>query len=279
MSGRRGKRRRSGGVVRYVESDSGSDWSGEGGGDGSTKTPLTPAKRRAAASSSVKGGHGGGAASGAGAGMGPATESDLALVTRLTRETVTALRGRRKGKTLKELGYEGVREVSELGPEEVRRHVEEIVVRAATSILNGEGFGFDVPTRANSNQLYIAELDRIVLKDKVTHRAFVNAGTVRKTTIMTRVLELVHEVLGKNIHTTKRDLFYTDVKLFQSQDESDAVLDDVACLVGCTRTSLHVVASEKGVVVGRIRFKEDGDDIDCARMGVGGKVSSVVASA
>ena len=32
-----------------------------------------------------------------------------------------------------------------------------------------------------------------------------------------------------------------------------------------------VGASEKGVVVGRLTFTEDGDDIDCRRMGVGGK--------
>lgn len=42
-------------------------------------------------------------------------------------------------------------------------------------------------------------------------------------------------------------------------------------MLGCTRSSLHVVASEKGVVVGRLRFREDGDLIDCSRMGVGGK--------
>ncbi len=32
-----------------------------------------------------------------------------------------------------------------------------------------------------------------------------------------------------------------------------------------------MVASEKGVVVGRLQFTEDGDPIDCSRMGVGGK--------
>ncbi len=86
-----------------------------------------------------------------------------------------------------------------------------------------------------------------------------------KTTIMTRILQLVHEVLQKNIHVTKRDLFYTDVKLFeartncftavapactapaivetlvlpQDQKRSDTVLDDVACMLGCTRSSLN----------------------------------------
>jgi meiotic recombination protein SPO11 len=44
----------------------------------------------------------------------------------------------------------------------------------------------------------------------------------------------------------------------------------------CCALPLHavlhaVVASEKGVVVGRLTFTEDGDDIDCRRMGVGGK--------
>lgn len=49
------------------------------------------------------------------------------------------------------------------------------------------------------------------------------------------------------------------------------MLDDIACMLGCTRSSLHVVASEKGVVVGRLSFREDGDPINCSAMGVGGK--------
>jgi meiotic recombination protein SPO11 len=88
---------------------------------------------------------------------------------------------------------------------------------------------------------------------------------------MTRVMQLLHEVLRKGIHVTKRDLFYTDVKLFQDQSESDVILDDVAAMLGCTRTSLHVVASDKGIVVGRLTFRDDGDEIDCTRMGIGGK--------
>jgi meiotic recombination protein SPO11 len=84
-------------------------------------------------------------------------------------------------------------------------------------------------------------------------------------------MQLLHAVLNKRIHITKRDLFYTDVKLFVDQADSDGVLDDVATMIGCTRSNLHVVASDKGLVVGRIQFEEDGDPIDCTRMGVGGK--------
>ena len=61
--------------------------------------------------------------------------------------------------------------------------------------------------------LAFAELDRIVLKDKKSKRSFVNFSQCRKTAIMTRVLSLIYEVLKKRIHITKRDLFYTDVKV------------------------------------------------------------------
>ena len=36
-----------------------------------------------------------------------------------------------------------------------------------------------------------------------------------KAVITTRILGLVHELCIKRIHVTKRDLFYTDVKLFE----------------------------------------------------------------
>ena len=77
---------------------------------------------------------------------------------------------------------------------------------------------------------------------------------------------------------TKRDLFYTDVKLFKKQEESDAVLDDAACMIGCPRSCLNVVAADKGLVVGRLQFREDGDLIDCTRMGVTGKAIPVLTA-
>lgn len=199
------------------------------------------------------------------------------------------------------------REVVDKGAAAVLDEVEAAIYAIAKSVLAGDGFAFDVPSRAKGNQLYVPQLDRIVLKDSVSSRPFASTATCRKAVITARILGLVHELCAKRIHVTKRDLFYTDVKLFevwrlkgfgrvlacldldtrkkktnqstlpssshslQDQTHSDAVLDDVACMLGCTRSSLHVVASEKGVVVGRLTFREDGDPIDCSRMGVGGK--------
>ena len=161
--------------------------------------------------------------------------------------------------------------VKEMDPDATMRNIERIICQAALQILNRQGLSYNVPSRTAANQRYVPELDRIVLKAVNTKLNFTSQGSTRKATIFTRVLQLAHRVLNTRIHVTKRDLFYTDVNLFQDQKNSDAVLDDIATTVGCTRSSLNVVASDKGVVVGRIQFKEAGDEIDCTKQGIGGK--------
>eukprot|EP00775_Hariotina_reticulata_P004035 gene4035-4282_t len=175
-------------------------------------------------------------------------------------------------KTLADLSLpHAVKEVVDKDANAVLDEIEAAVFEVAASILQGNGFSYDIPSRSKGNQLYVPELDRIVLKDSTSKRPFASTQQCRKTAITTRILSLVHELCLKQINVTKRDLFYTDVKLFEDQGQSDAVLDDLSCMLGCTRSSLHVVASEKGVVVGRLTFTEAGDHIDCRRMGVGGK--------
>ena len=171
------------------------------------------------------------------------------------------------------------RVVKEMTGDRVAKEIHDLFLKCAESILAGNSFKFDVPSRAAGNQHYVPELDRIVLKQNTSERSFANVSQVRKTAIMTRVLSLVHEVTTKGIHVTKRDLFYTDVKLFKKQEESDAVLDDAACMIGCPRSCLNVVAADKGLVVGRLQFREDGDLIDCTRMGVTGKAIPVCDAA
>ena len=41
-----------------------------------------------------------------------------------------------------------------------------------TCLSQGNGFSFDIPSRAKGNQMYVAELDRIVLKDTISKRPF-----------------------------------------------------------------------------------------------------------
>ena len=242
-----------------------------GGGDGS-------------GGSGGGGGGGGGGGAGGGGGDGAAGKkvddrdipaADAGLVLAKVRALVVASRAKEASlgrlPTLFELGITGVREVVEMPAAGVLSGIETLLCSAMSSALGGDGFAYAVPSRAASNTEYIAALDRNVLRAAVSDRSFTAVASVRKVAVMTRVLQLLYDVVRKGIHVTKRDLFYTDVKLFVDQKDSDVVLEDVAATLGATRTSLHVVASDKGIVVGRVRFRDDGDLIDCTRMGIGGK--------
>lgn len=127
-------------------------------------------------------------------------------------------------------------QVADLSAEKVLDAMESIAVRVANQVLAKKGLSMNIPSRAASNQVYIKEWDRIVLGNKRSTRSFLNVKESRKTAVTMRVFQLIHAVLVKRIHITKRDLFYTDVKLFVDQAESDGVLDDVATMVGCTRS-------------------------------------------
>ena len=100
-----------------------------------------------------------------------------------------------------------VLEVEDLQSEEVCNRIAELAATIVTQIMNTNSFEYIVPSRSSTNQKYIENIDRIVLGDKVSKRQFLNTAHVRKTAITTRVVQLVHEVLRKGIHITKRDLF------------------------------------------------------------------------
>ena len=47
---------------------------------------------------------------------------------------------------------------------EVAAAIEQVMVAIAKNILDGEGFGYSLPSRGGNDQLYLEQLDRIVLK-------------------------------------------------------------------------------------------------------------------
>ena len=105
-------------------------------------------------------------------------------------------------------------EVANLPASQVIEGMECIALGIAQQVLAKKGFSMEVPSRAASNQVYVKEWDRIVLGSKRGTRSFLNVKESRKSAITLRVMQLLHAVLMKRIHVTKRDLFYTDVKLF-----------------------------------------------------------------
>lgn len=139
-----------------------------------------------------------------------------------------------------------VPQVVDKSADSVLDEVESTIYQVAQQILRGEGFSYGIPSRSKGNQVYVPELDRIVLKDSKSQRPFASTSTCRKAVITTRILQLIHELCLKRIHVTKRDLFYTDVKLFEVCSHThhflfpSAALQSGACNVlmpGCNAVS------------------------------------------
>ena len=87
------------------------------------------------------------------------------------------------------------REVEDRDGDVIAAAIEQVMISAARSILAGDGFEYVLPSRGATDQVYLEELDRIVLKNKTTKANFATVSSVRKVTILTRVMQLVHQVV------------------------------------------------------------------------------------
>ena len=134
-----------------------------------------------------------------------------------------------------------------------------------------------LPSRSATNIIWDEESDLLLLGKQITEKQFHSLSSVADLTRLMRVLEIVNELLLKDIHATKREVFYTDVKLFGEQKNSDKSIEDVASMLYTTRNSTHVVASAKGTCIGRLRIRDKNDIIDLEGLGSGGwKISPML---
>ncbi len=127
-----------------------------------------------------------------------------------------------------------------------------------------------LPSRANTNIIWDEENDLLLLGKQIQEKQFHSLSSVTDITRLMRVLEKVYELLDKDLHATKREIFYSDVKLFTDQKNSDKSIEDVATMLYTTRNSTHIVASAKGSCIGRLRIRDKSDIIDLEGLGSGG---------
>lgn len=141
------------------------------------------------------------------------------------------------------------------------------------AISNPSEASFYIPSRSGSNVGFDEEQELVLIGRQMIERQFRNLASVSSVEQMTIIMRLIHDLLSRDIHSTKRDVFYMDVNSFEKQSVSDSLLEDLSAMLQVTRSSLNISASSKGIVVGRISFKEKGDFIDCTAIGAGKAIS------
>lgn len=176
-----------------------------------------------------------------------------------------------KGREDKQIDFpNGTVKVDDLNRKQTIERLYKVVDNVISKIYNTGRPSIQLPARTSSNIIWDEENDLLLLGEQIVEKQFHTLTSVADITRLMRVLEIVNELLKKDIHATKREIFYTDVNLFTEQKNSDKTIEDMASMLYTTRNSTHIVASAKGMCVGRLRIRDRNDIIDLEGLGSGG---------
>lgn len=78
----------------------------------------------------------------------------------------------------------------------------------------------------------------------------------RKASLMLAVVTELRELLEQDEYMTNRELYYKTAHLNGfSPQQMNSVLNDICCLLGCSRVHLRILSQSKGLIYGDLQFK------------------------
>ena len=136
----------------------------------------------------------------------------------------------------------------------------------------------DVPTRSISNVRFNKSKRLLEMGDAKQRRMLFNLGQAKKFMLTMLVADGCRDLVQAGKTLSLRGMYYkslhtiagTKEKTFDGQEESDVVLEDLEVSIDSLRENLHVFAKKRGTMVGNITVFDNGDEINCRRMGTGG---------
>ncbi len=162
------------------------------------------------------------------------------------------------------------------------KHTLNQLVGLADSVVSAAGRvrepKMDIPTRSLSNVRYNKSQRIIEMGKNTTGRQLFNLNQAKSYMQTMLVGSGCKKLIEEGKSTSIRGLYYllkhtiagTKEETFADQAESDPIIEDVEVLLNVLREELHLYAQKKGDMVGNIILRDQGDEIDCSRMGSGG---------
>ena len=144
---------------------------------------------------------------------------------------------------------------------------------------------FAIPVRALSNVTFNARKGLIEMGKRKQVRSFFNVAMAKRFMQTVLVADALCELQRADLTTSLREIYYrtkhtiksSHENTFDAQDESDPLIEDLEVTLEALREELHVRAENRGSVVGPLLLADDGDQVNCARLGKGGySVPSIV---
>ena len=143
----------------------------------------------------------------------------------------------------------------------------------------------EVPSRSLSNVKFNQTKKIIEMGSSTTTRELFNLAQAKAYMQTLLVGSGCRQLIDQGKTTSIRGLFYllkhtiegTSEETFGDQDECDPIIEDVEVMLDALREELHVYASNVGNLAGPLTLLDNGDTIDCTRMGSAGySIPSIV---
>jgi DNA topoisomerase VI subunit A len=156
--------------------------------------------------------------------------------------------------------------------------IEKLARSVLSEATKGRNPAVEIRTRALSNVSFNERKKIIELGDKTQSREFFNTAMVRKfmqtMLVASKCKTLIDERKTVSIrqmyYMSKHTLPHSSENTFEDQDESDPIIEDLEVGIDALREELHLFATRRGSVVGKLVIEDAGDRIDLSRMGRGG---------
>ncbi|MDR3232571.1 MAG: DNA topoisomerase IV subunit A [Planctomycetaceae bacterium] len=135
-----------------------------------------------------------------------------------------------------------------------------------------------VPVRALSNVHFNQKKKIIEMGKRTAQRQLFNLSQAKSFMQTMLVAGGTKQLIEQGKSTSIRGLYYllkhtiegVKEETFDEQNECDTVIEDMEVLLNSLREELHLAAEGRGNMVGNILIADNGDEIDCTRMGTGG---------
>jgi DNA topoisomerase VI subunit A len=158
------------------------------------------------------------------------------------------------------------------------KKIEDLADDVAKKSLGGREPKLDIPTRTKSNTIWNKKQGILQMGSATSERELFNLNQAKQFMQTMLHASTIKDLIDADKTSSLRGVFYkakhtvkgTSENTFDTQDESDPILEDLEVTLGSLREELHVFAENRGTLVGNITIVDKGDEIDARRMGSGG---------
>ncbi len=156
--------------------------------------------------------------------------------------------------------------------------IKDLTESIVKSAMAGREPKVEIPTRSSANTKWNKSKGILQMGSATNTRQLFNLGQARKFMQTLLHSQGITELIDAGKTLSLRGMYYkglhtiagTKEKTYDDQTESDGILEDLEVSLGALREELHVFAKKRGTMVGNITIIDNGDEINCRKMGSGG---------